>query len=350
MSKGALSENDARKLSKELQTEMRKRAVRAVKSGKTKTEVAECYRISRRVVTKWCKKEREEGEKGLEGDKRGLPVGIKGKLKAENKKKFIKMILEKSPNDLGLPSQLWTRKAVFSLIKKYSKVSYSLPTISRLLRSNALTPQKPIYRAAQRDPVKIRNWLEEMYPKIKALAKKEGGIVHWGDEMGIRSTHVFGRSFGLKNKTPVVKKTITRFGYNMISSIANNGSFRFMTFKNNFNSSIFLNFLRRLIHRQKKKIFLVLDNHKVHHSKKACVWLEKHKKKIEVFFLPPYAPELNPDEMLNRNVKTNVSYSNLFASENELVTCLKAYLFDLQRKPEKVKSFFDFDCLSYLTK
>ena len=172
--------------------------------------------------------------------------------------------------------------------------------------------------------------------------------MHWCDKIGIRSTHVFGRSYGLKNKTPVVNKTINRFGYNIISAIADNGSFRFMTFKNNFNISVFLDFLRRLIHGQKKKIFLIVDNHKVHHSNKVAQWLKKNRKRIELFFLPPYALELNPDEMLNRNVKSNVPYSNIFSSESNLLSALKSYLFDLQRKPEKIKSFFTYKSLSFL--
>lgn len=348
MARGKLSKSDLRKLSKEVQTEVRKRAVQAVKSGKKVTLVAELYGISRRVLTKWCKKEREEGMDSLEGDNRGLPEGIKGKVKKSKKREIIDIILNKTPETEGLSSQLWTRKAVLALIKRYCNINYSLPTISRMLIMNGLSPQKPTYRASQRDPVKIQKWLDETYPKIKVLAQKEGGIVHWGDEMGIRSTHVFGRSYGLKNKTPVVNKTINRFGYNIISTIADNGSFRFMTFKNNFNISVFLDFLRRLIHRQKKKIFLIMDNHKVHHSNKVAQWLKKNKKRIELFFLPPYAPELNPDEMLNRNVKSNVSYSNIFSSESNLLSALKSYLFDLQRKPEKIKSFFTYKSLSFL--
>lgn len=347
MSRGKLSKNDARKLSKELQTEMRKRAVEAVKLGKTKTEVAECYRISRRVVIKWCKKEREGGYKALEGDKRGLPQGIKGKLKITQKEELIKIIKEKLPEEVGLSTQLWTRKAIAKLIKKEYAVNYVLPTISKLLNKNNLTPQKPIYRATQRNEVRIADWLQNEYPKIKERAKKEQADIHWGDEMGVRSTHVFGRSYGVKNKTPVVNKTTKRFGCNMISSITNKGLMRFMIYKSGFNADVFLNFLRRLIYRQKKKIFIILDNHKVHHCKKAVDWLEKHKDKIEVFFLPAYAPELNPDEMLNRNVKSNVVYSNLFASQDDMISTLKSYLFSLQHNSPKVKSFFNFEEVLY---
>ena len=115
----------------------------------------------------------------------------------------------------------------------------------------------------------------------------------------------------------------------MISTITNKGLMRFMIFKSGFNADVFLNFLRRLIYRQKKKIFIILDNQKVYFSKKVADWLEKHKDKIEAFFLPAYAPELNPDEMLNRNVKSNVAYANLFTSQDELISTLKSYLFSL---------------------
>lgn len=316
----------------------------AVKLGKTKTEVAECYRISRRVVIKWCKKEKEGGYKALEGDKRGV---LKRKLKISQKKELIEIIKEKLPDEIGLSTQLWTRKAVLKLITKVYKVNYALPTASKLLNGNNLTSQKPIYRATQRNEVRIENWLQNEYTKIKERAKKEQADIHWGDEMGVRSTDVFGRSYGIKNNTPVVNKTTKRFSCNMISTITNKGLMRFMIFKSGFNADVFLNFLRRLIYRQKKKIFIILDNHKVHHSQKVADWLKKHKDKIEVFFLPGYAPELNPDEIVNRNVKSNVAYSNLFISQDELISTLKSYLFSLQYNSPKVKSFFDFEDVLY---
>ena len=343
MSRGKLSKSDARKLSKDLQTEIRKRAVAAVKKGKAKKEVAESYGVSRRVIMKWCKREAEKGSKGLEGDKRGLPSGIKGKLKNIQKNEIIEIIKNKLPDDMGLSTQLWTRKSIAKLIQKQYKVSYSLQTISKLLIGNNITPQKPVYRTKERSESRIADWLENEYPKIKERAKKEDADIHWGDEMGVRSTHVFGRSYGIKNKTPVVKKTTKRFSCNMISSITNKGLMRFMIYTSGFNADVFLNFLRRLIYRQKNKIFIILDNHKVHHCKKAVDWLEKYKDKIEVFFLPAYAPELNPDEMLNRNVKSNVVYSSLFTSQDEMISSLKTYLFSLQHNSAKVKSFFNFE-------
>ena len=124
MSRGKLTKTDARKLSKELQTEMRKRAVAAVKKGKAKKEVAECYGVSRRVIIKWCKREAEEGVKGLEGDKRGLPSGIKGKLKNIQKNELIEIIKNKLPDDMGLSTQLWTRKSIAKLIKKQYKQDF----------------------------------------------------------------------------------------------------------------------------------------------------------------------------------------------------------------------------------
>jgi transposase len=344
-----MRKDDGRKLNKTQQKELRVRAVRAVKSGRTKTEVSRVFGVNRNSVKKWCKIEVVRGEEGLAEDKRGLPKGLKGKLKIEQKAELIKIIKEKLPDEMGLSTQLWTRKAIAKLIKKKYNVDYVLPSISKLLKADNLTPQKPIYRATQRNEVKIREWLSSEYPKIKERAKNEQADIHWGDEMGIRSTHVFGRSYGVKNKTPIVNKTTKRFGCNMISSITNKGLMRFMIFKSGFNTDVFLNFLRRLIYRQKRKVFLILDNHKVHHCKKVGNWLKKYKKKIEVFFLPAYAPELNPDEILNRNVKSNVAYSNLFASLDDLVSSLKTYLFALQRCPDKIKSFFHTDEVSYTT-
>ena len=166
-----------------------------------------------------------------------------------------------------------------------------MQAINKLLIRNNFTLQRPVYRTNKRSESRIVDWLENEYPKIKERAKR--GYRHTlGDEMGVRSTHAFGRSYGIKNKTPVVKKTTKRFSCNMFSYVTNKGLMRFIIYTSGFNADVFLNFLRRLIYRQKNKIFIIVDNHKVYYCKKAVDWLEKYKDKIEVFFLPAYAPSL----------------------------------------------------------
>ena len=196
--------------------------------------------------------------------------------------------------------------------------------MSRLLKQWGFTPQKPIRRAYERNPDAISYWVKTTYPKIQKQAVKEGAVIHWGDEMGVKNTDQVGRSFSKQGQTPVVSNTTKRFKCNMISTVTNSGSARFMTFEDSFTIDVFLKFLRKLIYKQDRKIFLILDNHRVHHAKKTKKWLEKHTDQIELFFLPPYAPELNPDELLNQTVKQRLKYRPVSRSQKQFTKTISA--------------------------
>ena len=160
--------------------------------------------------------------------------------------------------------------------------------------------------AIERNPAQVRYWLQAKYPAIKAQAKTEGACIWWGDESGLRSDHQTGTTWGEKGKTPVVKKSGKRFGCNMLSAITNQGDLRFMVFEKRFTAPIFLDFLERLVKSAPgRKVFLIVDRHSVHRSKAVAVWLEKNAGKLSLFLLPPYSPELNPDELLNQDLKNN---------------------------------------------
>jgi len=182
----------------------------------------------------------------------------------------------------------------------------SISTVWRYLKRWDLTPQKPAKRALQKSPEAVKKWLEIEYPAIRDRAKTDKAEIHWGDESGLRSEHQAGKTYGRKGKTPVVPCTGLRFGCSIISTITNRGTLRFMVYQGSLDADKFIIMLSRLLKSVKaEKIFLIVDRHPVHRSARVKKWLEKHCEKIEMFFLPPYSPEVNPDEYLNNDIKSN---------------------------------------------
>ena len=179
------------------------------------------------------------------------------------------------------------------------------------------------------------------------ITKREKGIVYWGDEMGMRSDHQTGTTYGRRGKTPVIAATGQRFGCSMISAITNRGQLNFMVFKKRFSAQVFIDFLRRLIRQAKRKVFLILDRHPVHRSRKAKDWLRKHAQSISLFFLPGYSPELNPDEMLNQDVKGNAVGRRRPGNQKEMLAVVRGYLPGRQRRPHLVRRYFEEEHVRY---
>jgi transposase len=310
---------DTRSLSLQEKEFIRKRAVYSVINDKLKQkDVARMYKVSVVSVCNWVKAYRQNGSVSLKNKSHGRPSETVSKLNKKQSSYIVKLIIDKTPDQLKFPFMLWTRQAVKQLIKREFNIILSLPTISRYLKKWGFTPQRPVYKAIERDTKKVVKFLQEEYPFIKQKAKQEKAEIHWGDESGFRTDHTFGRSYGLKGKTPVVNKTGKRLKCNMMSTVANNGTMRFMIYEGSMDSKMFIKFLTKLIYKRDKKIFLILDNLRTHHSNKVKDWVEKRKDKIELFFLPPYSPELNPDELLNQDVKSNAYKHKLIHSTKEL--------------------------------
>lgn len=294
---------DARQLSPEAQDALRKRVVAAVRGELKKTEAANLYGVSRVPIYKWLGWFQKGGQRALRTRKRGRRSGIQ--LKPWQAAQTVQMITDRCPDQLKMPFALWTREAVGQLIEEKYSITLSVWTVGRYLARWGMTPQKPLRRAFEKNPKAVRRWLDEEYPEIQREAKRVGAELHWADEMGMQSDHQAGRSYGRKGQTPVIAGTGQRFSCHLISSITNRGTLRFMVFRGRFNTGVFLDFLRRLIHDAQRLVYLILDRHPVHKAKKVQEWLRRHAKQIRVFFLPPYSLELNPDEMLNNDVKSN---------------------------------------------
>ncbi|MEQ6352979.1 IS630 family transposase, partial [Ralstonia pseudosolanacearum] len=227
------------------------------------------------------------------------------------------------------------------LIEQCFGIRLAVRTVGLYLSRWGFTPQKPMRRAYEQSPAAVKTWLEHDYPVIAARAKAEGAEIHWGDESGLRSDDVRGRSYAPKGQTPVVRVSNKRHGLSVISTVTNKGEMRWKIFDGALNADILIDFMRRLIRGAKKKIFLVLDNLRVHHAKPVKAWLAANKERIEVFYLPSYSPELNPDEMLNADLKQAVTKLAPARTKLQLVKATSSHLRSVQRQPARVRKYFE---------
>jgi transposase len=337
---------DARRLAPVVQEELRRRVVAAVKEGMKQVEAAKVFGVARKTIWMWLTAYDTQGESGLSVRKRG-PKGGGGKLKGWQAAAVSNLIRDHHPEQLKLPFVLWTSGAVQRLIVRKFGVTLSARSVRRYLRSWGFTPQKPVRRAYERNPEAVSRWLREEYPGIRARAKREKGVLYWGDAMGVRSEDQTGRSYAPCGETPVRMGTGKRFGANVFSAITNRGELAFMVFKQTFTDRVFLRFLRRLIKQLSRKVFLIVDRHPVNRSQVVRQWLGRYRQRIEMFFLPAYSPELNPDEMLNHDVKANAAGRRRARNQTELIRALRGYLSRRQAEPTLVKRYFHETSVQY---
>lgn len=340
-----MEKQDGRKRTPDALQEIRYLVVSLKKKGHTNDDIARMVGLSKGGVCLIWKKYRTGGEAGLLLGKRGKPP--QRKLSNKQAWRVQNWILDKMPDQLKLPYALWTREAVARLIHDRFGISVSKWTVGRYLRAWDFTPQKPVLRAYEQNPIEVQQWLDEEYPRIKAQAQAANAVIYWGDETGMRSDHHTGRSYSLKGETPVVLVSGKRFSANMISAISNRGELKFMIFKNRFVTDVFLDFLMRLVHRSRRKIFLIVDGHPVHKAARVQQWLELHSHRIVMFRLPGYSPEINPDEYLNQDVKTNVVGKHRPRDLDELVTNVTSFMEDRINNPAKVKAYFGAPSVKY---
>lgn len=274
-----------RELSLEVLLELRKKVVYAViEQGIKKTKAAKLFGFSLTSVSKYVREFKLNGESSFYYKKRGVKESERCFLSEVQIKELLKTLLTQAPDELGLDYTLWNSKAICIYIEKAFGIRYSGRGLRDLLKRLGFSSQKPIKQAYQRDPNKVSQWLNETYPAIKARAMREGARIYWADEMGLQSCDNRGRTYGLVNQTPVIKKTGSRFKVNMLAAISPQGFMNWMVFENNCDSKKFIEFLGRLRRQVKQKVFLIVDNHRMHHSRKVMHYVEKFKNEIEIFF------------------------------------------------------------------
>jgi transposase len=236
---------------------------------------------------------------------------------------------------------------VSELVEVRTGVRLQVRTVGKYLKRWGYTPQKPLKKAYEQSPAAVGTWLKETYPAIAKRAKTEGAEIHWGDETGLRSDDVRGRGYAPKGKTPVLRVNARREGLSVISTVTNKGEMRWKVFSGALNAKVLIGFLKRLTRMQRTKIFLILDNLRVHHSKLVKQWLADNADRIEVFYLPSYSPELNPDELLNADLKHSVTTAAPARTAKALTRTAVGSLRSIQKQTARIQSYFQHKDVNY---
>jgi transposase len=335
---------DARGIDHKTLTELRKRAVASVQDGQSPEVVAKAYGINRVTIYGWLARYRAGGWDSLDARKRG---GRPPKLDGKAMKWIYDTITMKNPLQMKFTFALWTSKMVGEVIYRKFGIRLGKSSICRLLSQLGLTPQKPIWRAYQQKPEAVQKWLEEQYPRIRRLAKQNKALIFFGDEAGIRSDHHAGTTWAVKGKTPVVSSTGARFGLNLISAVSAQGEFRFMAVRGRIGAVQFIDFMKRLIHGVEQKVFLIVDGHPAHKARRVNRFVESHKNRLQLFYLPPYSPELNPDERVWNDLKNNAVGKQVITTPKLLHRAVINHLRSIQKSPARVRSYFNNETTKY---
>jgi transposase len=329
-----------RKLPAAAQEERRRQVIGLRQVGMTYGAIAEQVGLSRTGVFNICRRFAAEGVKGLVSKPRGRKPDEQRLLDAAQEAEVQEVIRRHTPDELGLPFALWSRAAVRMLIAGRCEVELAVRTAGKYLARWGFTAQKPIRRAYEQDPAAVRRWLRRDYPAIVAQAKRARGAIVWGDETGLRSDDVRGRSYAPRGRTPVVRVCHRRAGLSLVSAVTNQGKLRWMIVDGAVNAPTFIHFLERLIRDARCKVFLILDRLKAHRARLTRDWLAEHRTEIEVHYLPSYSPELNPDEGVNADLKQAVPRKAPARSKQQLKRAAISHMRSLSRRPARIRSIF----------
>lgn len=332
--------NDARRLDHKTLTELRKRAVTSVQEGQSPERVAQALGIGRATMYGWLSRYRNGGWGSLDASKRG---GRPPKLDGKAMQWIYTTVTRKNPLQMKFTFALWTAKMVGVVIFQRFGIKLSKASICRLLAQLGLTPQRPLWRAYQQKPEEVQKWLAEEYPRIRALARRHKAQIFFGDEAGVRSDHHAGTTWAARGKTPVVSTTGARFSLNIISAVSAQGEFRFMTVKGRIGAPQFIEFIKRLLQGVDHMIFLIVDGHPAHKAKSVARFIETEemKKRFRLFFLPPYSPELNPDERVWNDLKNNSIGKQAITTPDAMRGAVISHLRFLQKTPDRIRSYFN---------
>lgn len=330
-------DTDGRKLTHSQLTELRTRAINAVQGGESPELVAKALCVNRTTIYDWLALYRSGGWDALKAGKRG---GRKPKLDGKMLKWVYATVTMGNPLQFKFAFALWTRQMIAVLIQKKYGIKLSKTSVGRLLDQLGLTAQRPLWRAYQQNPEAVDRWLEEEFPAIKRAAARCKGEIWFGDEAGIRPDYHSGTTWAPKGETPVVKTTGARFGFNMISAVSPKGMLRFMVVEGTVGANQFIEFIKRLIHGTKRRMFLIVDGHPTHKAKKVKQFIESLNGQVSLHLLPGYSPELNPDEWVWRNLKSGVMGKLQHLTKQTMKMEAISHLRRLQKQPDVVRSFF----------
>ena len=300
-------------------------------------DVVRSMGVSRRALFHWLALYRSGGWDALDAGKRG---GRKPKLDAKAIEWLYRTLTNDQPTQWRFPFALWTLKLVAKLIHQELGIRLSRWSISRLLRQLGLSPQRPLFRAYQQDADQVARWKADVFPEIRRKARRRKGVVYFLDESAVRSDHHAGTTWAPKGKTPVVRTTGTRFSLNIIGAISPQGEFRFMLYEKSMNAQRFIEFLKRLLHDEPRPVFLIVDGHPVHRSRAVKKFVESTNGRLELHFLPPYSPEINPVEQVWNHAKNHRVGRQAITGPDQLKKLLLSALRSLQKMTDTVRGFF----------
>ena len=333
---------DYRKASPEALYEARKTVIRMWKSKKKVAEIIEATDFSRDTVYVTIRAYKEGGMEALKPKTRGRKIGEKRHLTSTQEQEILKLLVDHNPEQFKIKGCLWTRDSVRELIRQKYGINMPIRTVGEYLKRWGLTVQRPAKREMNQKPEQINAWLKEQYPAIHAKAKAENAEIFWGDETAVQNVANYARGYAPKGRTPVVKVQAKKMHINMISAISNQGKLHFLLYSDAINSDRLISFMEAIVNTANgRKVFLILDNLKVHHSKKVTEWVEEHGTKICLFHLPPYSPEYNPDEYLNNDLKHNLGTQAMVKDVQELESNTSEFMDKLSANPNHVKAYFD---------
>lgn len=342
-----VKQRDRRRVSSEARAELRSQVLALREEGKTFIEISAITGYARTYCVTLAGKLQKQPELATVVNRGGRPKGHGRHLTSRQETRALLWICGGCPDQLRLPFALWSRRAVQELFRTRFGVVMPIRTVGLYLERWGLTPQRPSRRAYERDDVAVERWLRVEYPKIVRKAKKSRAEICWGDETGVRSDQSRHRGYSLRGKTPVLRIPVRRSSVSVISAITNQGTVRFMIYKGALRPDTLLRFLRRLMQGRKRPIFVILDNLRVHKARKVITWVKRNASRIQIFFLPPYSPELNPDEYLNGDFKRGMYTGVPPRDAADLRRRAFSQLRSIQRSPGRVRAYFQHPAIRY---
>jgi len=337
-------DSDGRKLDRSAMNTVRMQAIKAVRQGRTVQDVAEAFGVHERTVYRWLERYLEGGQQGLRSKpKSGRPP----KLDESEIRWLARVVRDETPQQMKFPYALWTLSLMGEVIQRRLGKKLSKGSVHRVMKLLGFTPQKPLRRARQQDAALVRQWEAETYPQIRAEAKRVGARIYFADEAGLRSDYHKGTTWAPAGETPVIEKTGRRFSVNMISAVSPSGDFRFMVHEGTVNGRRFRDFLKRLLVGTERPVFVIVDGHPAHKTRLVRDYVESRQGQLRLFFLPPYAPHLNPDETVWGHVKREVGRRGVDSIEQMKRLAIGA-LRRIQKTPRLVRAFFQHPECQYI--
>ena len=310
------------------------------------TEAVRVFGVSLDSIHNWRRRQETEGTQGLRSGRPGRKPGERTKLTPDQEQALARALVEYEPHQLGVGGTLWTAVKVAAVVQDLFGTTFTDRGIRKILRRLGLTFQRPDRRAFQADPQAQQEWTEQTWPGLRERARAQGERVMFADQVGVRSDHLAGRTWGLSGRTPTTTRSGNRFGVNAMSAISPTGKLYFTVFEGSFTAPVFLAFLGRLIKHFNTKVHLVVDQHSVHRSKAVRAWVADHAEQIELHFLPPYSPHLNPDELVNADLKRYLA-DEVITDRHRMRAQVRSFFRSVQRLAGHVRGYFQAPHTSY---